>query len=122
MQGILTFLMTITFMAVLVGCSGKTPEYMHKAVVGTVDGYRTTVMFPNPNGSYRPQFTSDCPPALLGEDHPSTGGCVITPERVTNVEPYLVHKAHGAHPNPKKPINTDHTNYSNMISTTTDNL
>lgn len=106
----------------LTACSTTTPSFMSKAVVGTVDGYRTTVMFPNPNGTYRPQFTSDCPPALLGEDRPSTGGCVITPERVTNVEPYLVHKAHGAHANPRKPINADHTNYSNMINTTTDNL
>ncbi|EJW4412184.1 hypothetical protein ACNZ7H_004901 [Escherichia coli] len=122
MQGILTSLMTITFITVMVGCSGKTPEYMHKAVVGDING-RTIVMFPVGDGlKYRPQFTTDCPPALPGEDRPSTGGCVITPERVTNVEPYLVHKAHGAHANPRKPINADHTNYSNMINTTTDNL
>lgn len=127
MHGILTFLMTITFITVLVGCSGKTPEFMHKAVVGDING-RTIVMFPVGDGSkYRPQFTTDCPPSLPGEDRPSTGGCIIAAERLSNVHSYLEHKEHGQHKNTTKaPTRTGNYGteweYSKPINYISDNI
>ncbi|HHA1271488.1 TPA: hypothetical protein ACOELQ_001966 [Enterobacter mori] len=94
-----TKIKTLIFAATvaLTGCTTTTPAFMKNAVVGVVDGSRTIVMYENPNGTYRPQFASDCPPILLGEDRPSTGSCIINANRVNGVENYEVHKAHGSH-------------------------
>lgn len=105
----------------LTGCSTTTPAFMDKAVVINVDDNRTLVAFPTSRG-YRPQFASDCPPILLGEERPSTGGCYISTDRVNWQESYAEHKAHGAHAAGKKTIISNHHNYANDQISTTDNL
>ncbi|EKB0514321.1 hypothetical protein OMZ99_001058 [Escherichia coli] len=99
-----TKIKTLIFAAAvaLTGCTTTTPDFMKNAVVGVVDGSRTIVMYENPNGTYRPQFASDCPPILLGEDRPSTGSCEINANRITDIESYEVHKQHGSHSTMKR--------------------
>lgn len=70
---------------------------MKDAVVGTVDNHYVLVIFPTyKHGDvqyYRTQFASDCPPkANFEDDNPSTGGCNISGERITNLTSYYEHK------------------------------
>ncbi|WP_447743287.1 hypothetical protein [Enterobacter asburiae] len=122
-----TKIKTLIFAATvaLTGCTTTTPDFMKNAVVGVVDDSRTIVMYENPNGTYRPQFASDCPPILLGEERPSTGGCIINADRVTNIESYEVHKQHGSHSTMKR-VNTNPSHISiesiNAPSSISDNL
>ena len=79
------------------GCTTITPAFMNEAVVGDING-RTLVLFPvNGGKEYRPQFSSDCQPMLLGEERPSTGSCIIAADRLTNIHSFEEHKAHGPH-------------------------
>ncbi|HAX6874939.1 TPA: hypothetical protein JTO19_000368 [Escherichia coli] len=88
------------------GCTTTTPAFMNEAVVGDING-RTLVLFPvNGGKEYRPQFSSDCQPMLLGEERPSTGGCIISANRLHNVHSYIEHKAHGPHKNETKALST----------------
>lgn len=69
-----------------VGCT--TQGFMKKAVVGKVDGNKGyTVLFKNHDGTYRPQFSSDCPNVLT-----KVGSCKINANRITNIEPYYKHQ------------------------------
>lgn len=70
---------------------------MDRAVVGTVDGQYTTVMFPagERNGVkyFRPQFQSDCGKVynkIYQSDNTSTG-CRIRGSRITNLHLYREH-------------------------------
>ncbi|WP_152064239.1 hypothetical protein [Escherichia coli] len=84
------------------GCTTTTPAFMNEAVVGDING-RTLVLFPvNGGKEYRPQFSSDCQPMLLGEERPSTGSCIIAADRLTNIHSFEEHKAHGPHKNTTK--------------------
>ncbi|ENV5883844.1 hypothetical protein ACFIPR_003212 [Enterobacter kobei] len=120
-----TKIKTLIFTAAIAlsGCTTTTPDFMKNAVVGVVDGSRTIVMYENQNGTYRPQFASDCPPILLGEERPSTGGCIINANRVTEVENYEVHKQHGSHSHYNRTINSSNPSHIMMetINTPTSN-
>ncbi|END4012192.1 hypothetical protein ABL325_004702 [Escherichia coli] len=99
-------LAVLTTSIITTGCTTTTPAFMNEAVVGDING-RTLVLFPvNGGKEYRPQFSSDCQPMLLGEERPSTGGCIITADRLTNIHSYTEHKEHGPHKNETKALST----------------
>lgn len=73
-------------------------DFMNNAYVGRIDNEnRLTVMFKNEDGTYRPQFDTDCPAAQYGEYRKSTGGCSISANRITEVESFYEHKNHKPH-------------------------
>lgn len=70
-----------------VGCTTQT--FMKKAVVGHVDNQKGyTVLFRNSDGTYRPQFSTDCPQRVS-----KSGSCVIAENRITDIEPFYKHQA-----------------------------
>jgi len=71
---------------------------MDHAYRATLQGHRIVVFHDHTDAwgraYYRPQFETDCRNEFLYEDRPSTGGCWIRSDRLSDIQPFNNESTH----------------------------